>query len=157
MSTPTAPTVCEFTTADMDEAREFLDSVYGWRLTVHRHGNAGRPLVVSRTDAGAVSCAHATAPGDISYQVAGEDFVVIDTLSSGVFELEHDKSCDRYGPGDVYVANHPGAEFRSTTRDIEVLTTTLPSTLFAEVAGAAPDTLVEFSSYTPIAGAGRRW
>jgi AraC-like DNA-binding protein len=157
---PVAPERTEFATTDMAEAREVLDHCYRWRLTVQRPGTPGSPLSVFNTTAGLLASARGHAPGDLSYQVRGEDFVVIDTLYQGTFELEHGDRIDRYGPGDVFIANQPGAEFRSKTHDIDVLTTTLPSALFTEVADTHPDhagAAVEFTSYTPITGRGQRW
>lgn len=149
-----------FATTDMSEAKEYLDQAYGWRITVHRPNHTGNPLVVSQSRTDLVTMAHATAPGEPSYRVHGDDYVVLDTLYAGTFELAHGHTTERYGPGNAFVANHPGAEFTSRTHDIDVLTTTLPSSLFTEVAGADPERAtgqVEFSSYAPIAGTEHRW
>lgn len=157
---PTPPTRFEFVASDPAEAREFLDETYGWRITGQRPDQGGGALVISMADAGVVSSARATAPGDLSYEVQGGDFVVIDTLFEGIFEFEVGESINRFGPGDLYIANHPEAAFSSHTRDIRVLTTILPCSLLAEIAGPDPDresSPVEFLSYTPIAGRGQRW
>lgn len=161
---PSAPERVEFASTDPAEAREFLDHTYGWRTTVNRPDPGGRALTVSMSQAGIAGSAHAEAPGDMSYRVAGGDYVVIDSLFEGRFELDHDRGVDRYGPGDVFIANQPRAEFVSSTHDIRVLTTILPSALLAEVANSIADpgfgrvvSSVEFSSYSPIAGRGRRW
>lgn len=157
---PTVPERLEFVATDPSETREFLDQTYGWRIIEQRPDPAGDALVVSMVDAGVVSSAYASAPGDLSYDVQGGDYVVIDTLFQGVFEFEFGETVNRYGPGDLYIANQPRADFSSHTRDIRVLTTILPCSLLAEVAGADPDRdapPVEFLSYTPVGRMGQRW
>jgi AraC-like DNA-binding protein len=157
---PTPPERLEFVASDPSEAREFLDQTYGWRITGQRPDPAGGALVVSMVDACVVSSAYASAPGELSYEVQGGDYVVIDTLFDGTFEFELGETVNRYGPGDLYIANHPTAEFSSHTHDIRVLTTILPCALLSEVAGADPGRdfpPVEFLSYTPIPGRGQRW
>ena len=111
-------------------------------------------------EAGPIILGRARAPGDVSYMVRGDDYVVFDTLFDGTFEIEHDQNVYRYGPGDVFIANHPRADFASSTRDIRVLTTTVPISLFSEMANNDPDQeppAVEFLSDTPIEGTAQRW
>lgn len=158
---PSAPPErIEFTSTDLCETREFLGKNYGWRVAVEHPDKSGKALTVSMTQAGFVTLGHARAPGDLSYLVTGEDFVVFDTLFEGTFEIGSGEATGHYGPGDVFIANHPRAEFRSRTRDIRVLTTTLPSAVLEEAAnddpgGASPP--IEFLSNDPIDGAARRW
>lgn len=159
-SPPTPLERLDFVAADPFEAREFLDQTYGWRITGQRPNEAGGALVISMADAGIASSAHANAPGDLSYEVQGGDFVVIDTLFEGTFEFGVGGRAYRFGPGDVYIANHPQAKFSSRTHDIRVLTTILPWSLLGEVASTDPDrahAAFEFLSYIPIAGGGQRW
>lgn len=156
----TSPSRVEFVTADMFEAREFLDHAYGWRVTVDRPANTGRALEISMTQAGGVTLGRAHSPGDVSYQVKGEDYVVFDTLLEGTFAIEDHKGVSRYGPGDLYIANHPKAEFSSSTHEIRVLTTTIPSSLLTEVATSSPGqdlVPVGFLSCIPATGKGRQW
>jgi AraC-like DNA-binding protein len=162
VSTPplSAPARDEFASTDVAEVREFLDKVYGWRVGVQRLGTPGHPLTVSSTDAGLVASAHGHAPGDLSYRVTGADYVVVDTLYRGTVELEPGHGIERYVGGDVFLANHPGANFVSRTHDVDVLATTFPSALLTEAAGLDPDhpvDPVEFRCYTPSRRAARRW
>lgn len=157
---PHSPERLEFVATDPSEAREFLDKTYGWRISGQRPDPAGGALVVSMVDAGMVSSAYASAPGYLSYEVQGGDYVVIDTLFQGAFEFQLGETVKRYGPGDLYIANHPGADFSSHTQDIRVLTTILPCSLLNDVASTDPErdsVPVEFLSYSPIAGRGPRW
>lgn len=158
--TPTPPKQVEFVATDMSEAREFLDHAYGWRVAVERPAEAEQALRISMTEAGGVTLGRALSAGDVSYVVRGEDYVVFDTLLEGTFEIEHGGGVSRYGPGDLYIANHPRAEFSSSTHDIRVLTATVPSSLLAEVATGFPrqdPVPLEFLSYTPAAGTAYRW
>lgn len=158
-SKPTDLKRIEFSSADLSEVREFLDATYGWRVRFRHPDTTGAPVTVSMVDAGMLLSAHASAPGDLSYRVNGDDFVVIDTLLEGAFELEHKDRTDRYTAGDVYIANYPDASFRSRTHDIRVLTTILPISLLAEQAGTNSDLArpLRFSSCTPVKQRGQRW
>ena len=155
------PPGLKFTTTDISEAKEFLDETYGWRITVRQPSPDGSPLTVSMIEAGQIILGRpACAPGDISYVVTGGEYVVFDTLLEGTFEIGQDEHARRYGPGDVYIANHPRADFASSTHDVYVLTTTVPLALLADMASTDPDQdslPVEFSSHTPIKGDARRW
>jgi AraC-like DNA-binding protein len=147
-----------FASADAEETRDHLDTAYGWRLHDQR-AVPGRAVSLTTHAAPLVVSASAVAPGEMSYRVVGQDYVVLDTLLAGTFELEHAGGTERYAAGDVFVANHPGAEFTATTCDIRVLTTTIPARLLAEAAypddeEAAP---VRFTSFVPHDGDGRRW
>jgi hypothetical protein len=95
---PVPPTHFEFVASDPSEAREFLDETYGWRITGQRPDQAGGALVISMAEPGPVSSAHATAPGDLSYEVQGGDFVVIDTLFEGIFTTTRAIASSRLKP-----------------------------------------------------------
>lgn len=150
----------EFSSTDAEESREFLDRVYGWRMGEQRPGRPGRPLTISMVGTDALATADAVAPGDLSYAVTGSDFYVFDTLLQGEFELQHSRGTDRHRRGDVFIANHPDADFLASTHDIKVVTTMLPAAVLDEVAHLDPDTdasPVHFDSLTPRTGAAARW
>jgi anti-anti-sigma factor len=154
---PRTPARFEFASTDPVETREYLDRTYGWRMTDQRPGDPRQPLTVSMIDAGIVGSAHAVAPGDLAYRVTGEGFVVVDSLLEGTFELEHPDGTDRYGPGDVFVANHPAADFAAGTHGIRVLTTIMPAALLDDTAAPAGGAPVRFVSHAPADGDGRHW
>ncbi len=153
----------EFAANDMFEAREFLDHAYGWRVAVDRAGVLRHAIAISMTQAGGVALARAESAGEVSYRVSGKDYVVIDTLLAGTFQIEDRHGTHCYGPGDLFIANHPGATFRATTHDVLVLTTTLPAALLANAAAdlsAAADVSprpLEFLSTRPNPGTEQRW
>lgn len=153
------PRRVDFSSTDPLETRDFLDDSYGWRMRLPRPTAPAEPLSVSMVAAGPLISARAVAPGDLSYSVRGDDYVVIDTLQ-GTFELEHPGGVDRYGRGDVYIANYPDAEFTSSTHDIRVLTTTLPCSVLDDVANLDPEAEaapVSFLAATPREGDARHW
>ncbi|HEX5249066.1 MAG TPA: AraC family transcriptional regulator [Gaiellales bacterium] len=154
------PNRFEFATTDMSEATDFLDDTYGWRVTVDQPNPVGSALTISMIQAGPIILGRARAPGDVSYMVTGDDYVVFDTLLEGTFEIEHGENVYRYGPADLFIANHPSADFASSTHDIRVLTTTVPISLLNEMTNTDPDhesAPVEFLSYTPMKGTAQRW
>ena len=157
-STPSAVAHSVFTSADAEETRDHLDTSYGWRLHDQRAA-PGRAVSLTTHASRLVVAGSAVAPGEMTYGVVGHDYVVLDTLMAGTFELEHAGGTERYAAGDVFVANHPGAEFTATTRDIRVLTTTIPARLLAETAHLDDDVAapVRFTSFVPCDGDGRRW
>lgn len=148
-----------FSSEDSEETREYLDGIYGWRLHGHRPGPEGTRVHLATHASASVATGLAVAGGTMSYDVVGQEYVVVDTLLAGTFELQHRSGTDRHAAGDVFVANQPRSEFTATTRDIRVVTTILPAQLLAEVANPDHDDppRVRFTSLLPVAGDGRRW
>ncbi|MGY1634932.1 helix-turn-helix transcriptional regulator [Geodermatophilus sp. SYSU D01186] len=162
MTTETAPPVTaprriDFATSDPVEARDFLDQAYGGRLQVRTAAETSWQVSLNRLDAGSFSSAVARLPADLTFDMVRRDELVIDTLLAGSLRLDHGKSSDRFGPGDVCVGNHPGVEGVSRSQEAHIHAVTLSQDLLADVAGTAPAAPAQFLSLAPTAGGAARW
>jgi AraC-like DNA-binding protein len=128
----------EFTTADLAEAREFLDRTYGGRLLT-ASVPAGNPVLavsLTRTEAFAVS--DVALPADLTFAVGPLDQVVISTVTRGTVQVERGQDIDRYRAGDVLIGgtHHDGLTVR--TYGLSDHNVILPLRLLHAVAGTEP-------------------
>jgi AraC-like DNA-binding protein len=138
-SRATPPRRFEWTTTDIETAREFLYQTYGGQLRASRRRNS--PLVVSLTnvDAGQFSCSHVAVPGELIFKVTGHDSLTIYTVHGGAAEAAQGNAVERYVVGDAFIGNFPEAEYLCRTRDARGHVATLPIPLLGRVAGVSSE------------------
>ncbi|RBY77975.1 AraC family transcriptional regulator [Blastococcus sp. TF02-09] len=135
--TTTAPRRAEFRTRDPAEARAFLDTLYGVRLEVEAPRDASWLLGLRMVDAGLFSSIDIVLPAHLTFGLAGQDDLVIGTVTGGLIGFEWGQSTYRYAPGDVYISSDPRGDDIGYTREARALTTTLPQSLLTDVARGA--------------------
>ncbi|MEW2352269.1 helix-turn-helix domain-containing protein [Spirillospora sp. NPDC029432] len=129
----------EFATADPLVAREFMDRAYGGRLLVQRTRESTTRVALSHADAGDFTVSDLRFSADLTFRMTGQGTVIINTVFRGAIQRDRRKGADRFAPGDVYIANYPGADYLSHVRDIRTCTITFPAALLGAVAGTCAD------------------
>ena len=159
MTAPAQLRRVEFTTPDQGEAREFIEQAYGARLELSTTRGSNWRVSLSKTDAEDFSTAELTLPASLTFELAGRDRLVVNTLLSGAVAHDQGKASRRYRPGDVYLGSYPEAEITSRTHDVRMRAVTLCGSLLAEVAAAAETAAgpPRFLSPRPLEGGARRW
>ncbi|MFB4315322.1 helix-turn-helix domain-containing protein [Actinomadura sp. 21ATH] len=148
----------EFATSDPLLAREFMDRAYGGRLMVQRTRESTTQVGLSRADAGDFTVSDLRFSADLTFRMRGQGAVIINTVFRGTIQRDRRRDADRYAPGDVYIANYPGADYLSHIRDIRTCTITFPAVLLGTVAGTPPGgaaALPRFLSLRPLDAAAR--
>lgn len=157
-TSPARPARFAHSTADLDETRDFLSQLYGGRLIMRcdRGGTTGMSL--AGVDADGFSTSDLTLPAELSFKMNGRDGVIIDTMIDGTLQADRPGTVDRYRPGDVFIGNFPGADYRTRTRDLRVHTLTLSTALLTTVASGRRDEtgVPRFRSVHPVGAAARR-
>ncbi len=156
--TTTGPVLCrdEFTTADLAEAREFLDRTYGVRLLTASVPAGRTVLAVSHTNTGAFAVSDVTLPADLTFAVDPRDQVIICTVTRGAVQVERGRDIHRYQAGDVLIGRaHHGLTVR--TQGLSDHNVILPLGLLHAVAGTEPGAAapLRFLSPRPVSPAAR--
>ncbi|SFP21303.1 Helix-turn-helix domain-containing protein [Geodermatophilus dictyosporus] len=157
---PAAPRRVSLATSDPVEARAFLDRAYGGRLQVSTTPDTSWRMSLDQVDADAVSSAVVQVPADLTFDMVRRGDLVINALLDGGLRFDHGKSSDRFGPGDVCLANHPGSEGVARTREVRLRAVTLSERLLTDVSGGTADGRVgpaQFLSLSPVTGGTSRW
>lgn len=143
---------------DVDEAREFLIRTYGGRLLMRRGPESTAGLTVDLVDAGRFNASKVALPADLGFKLDGQDNVLIDTMINGTLQADRAADVDRYAVGDVFIANYPEAEYRTSTHDFHAHALALSTGLLTEVAGGHGDRvrIPRFRSLHPSGPAARR-
>jgi AraC-like DNA-binding protein/quercetin dioxygenase-like cupin family protein len=152
----TPPVWNAFATADRDQAREFLEKAYGWRLLTIGRGAGGTRLVVTHVGCGVFEVTDVTMPAGMTFQVNGYEGVVIGTVVQGKLQASRGNLVHRYQAGDVFIANFPHDQHTVRAYGSRGRGVMLPPALLASVAGAAesgPSGLPRFTSLRPVSAA----
>jgi AraC-like DNA-binding protein len=148
----------ELSSSDLLAMRGILHRVYGgWWLLAGIRGNAGE-LAVTHIDAGPIEFSDGILPGDLSFEVNGQDVVTIGVVIAGSIEIDRGEAAERYQVGDAFVISFPHASFACRTRNARLRALSLAAPVLARVAGAAPDGRarpVRFLSQRPASSGGR--
>lgn len=150
----------EVATEDPAEARALLDTLHGIGLQVDAPRSASWLLSLRTVDAGAFSLCDLTLPIHLTFDVAGQDDVVVSTVVAGTIGIERaGRTLDRYVPGDVYLARHPRADDVVQTHAATARTLTLPQSLVTEVARgtAEPGPPWQFNAMQAAPDGAARW
>lgn len=156
----TAPQRVRFTTRDQNEARAYLDDLYGIQLGVAASRETDWQLTVDMVDVGLFSSVDNVLPAHLRFSVDGQDEVVVSTVIDGAIEFERGQDRDQYSPGDVYIANHPHARDIANSYHSHAHTVTLPTSLLASTvlpSHQTPADPIRISSFEPVAGGAARW
>ncbi|MGX5653604.1 helix-turn-helix transcriptional regulator [Geodermatophilus nigrescens] len=158
--TLTPPRRISFATTDPVEARDFLDRAYGGQLQVRGTPDTDWRVSTSQVDAGVFSSAVVQVPADLTFDMVRRGDLVINALLTGGLRFDHRKGSDRFGPGDVCLANHPGSDGVARSHEVQLRAVTLCQTVITDVAGGVAVGRVEaaqFLSLAPVAGGAAQW
>lgn len=151
----------EFVAPDLEQAREFLDQAYGSRLLVTASPDSTAGLAVTHVDCRSFGVSDVTMPADLTFQMIGQDAVIVATVVEGTLQADRGKVTDRYRPGDVFVANFPQAGYTVHTHHNRNHGVVLPLDLLASVAGVSAGGVPgppRFTSLHPVSAAAlERW
>jgi AraC-like DNA-binding protein len=146
----------EFASADWDQAREFVEKAYGWRLLTAGRGGAGTGLSVSHVGYGGFEATDVTMPAGLAFEADGRDGIVIGTVGQGRLQASRGGLVHRYQAGDVFIANFPHDTHTVRTHGSRSHGVMLPMALLASVSGAAeggPSGRLRFTSLRPVSAA----
>ncbi|QFZ19600.1 helix-turn-helix domain-containing protein [Saccharothrix syringae] len=140
------------------EVREYFDRAHGaGRLSVGHPAGGDWAVGVVRVDDDGCSSSAITLSAEVDLTVtAREDEVMITSVAGGPVGVEHGRATARYGPGDVFVATCPQADWTCETGNAANSTTVLPESLLRELAGEV-DRPWRPSARGPEPGQVRQW
>ena len=150
------PARTEFAASDLEQAREFLDQAYGSRLLMTSNRDSTAALAVTHVDCRSFGVSDVTMPADLTFQMVGQDAVIVATVVEGTLQADRGKVTDRYRRGDVFLANFPQARFTVHTHDNRNHGVVLPLDLLASVVGASAGGVpcpLRFTSLRPVSTA----
>lgn len=156
VNTGSRPRRSDFTTTDQAEARDFLERNYGGRLRIAATGTTDWRLRARQLAAGPFTLNDVVLPAELRFDITGRDEVIVETVVAGAVGVDHDKISDRFGPGDVLIANSPHSQAQAISREAHLLAVVLPRALLTDVAGADP-AVGDFTSRQPSPGGAARW
>ncbi|WP_242625210.1 helix-turn-helix transcriptional regulator [Krasilnikovia cinnamomea] len=88
-------------------------------------------------------------------------FIPIGRVVSGTVTYRSGTAAADHSPGDLFIACHPGQDWRATVHDLHAESAHLDPDLLAQVAATSPDHIAQplrFTGYRPVcAQAARRW
>lgn len=140
-----------WTTTDLEEARDRLDSEFGARLLVSQARGTDRQLSVRRRGAANFSVDAVRLPAQLSFDCADNEQVIVNTMRGGVFGGTGGGANFSYRRGDVFLSGFPGAHYRCHTDYTSVVSVAIPTRFLAEAAGAEPS--LHFLSVNPVTNA----
>jgi AraC-like DNA-binding protein len=116
-------------------------------------------VTLDQISAGDITSGELSLPAELTFDVEGQDPVVIVTTLEGVVSVESGGVIERYRHGDVYVGHNPGAHWCAHTRVLHARMHTMSAALLSRVAATSPELVpaVEFLSRRPTAGGVQRW
>ncbi|MGY1742951.1 MULTISPECIES: helix-turn-helix transcriptional regulator [unclassified Blastococcus] len=138
--TPGAPRRHEYATSDPGEARELIDDLFGGRLQLKASPDTRWEASVRMLDAGAFSISDVMVPADLTFDLAGQDDVLISVAVAGAIGYDRGHDLERYVPGDVFIANHPDTRAVADSHEARTLSVALPQSLLTDVARGTPAT-----------------
>ncbi|MGY1663731.1 hypothetical protein ACI78Q_21075 [Geodermatophilus sp. SYSU D00705] len=140
MGTPTPGALRrhEYATSDPGEARELIDDLFGGRLQLKASPDTRWEASVRMLDAGAFSISDVMVPADLTFDLAGQDDVLISVAVAGAIGYDRGHDLERYVPGDVFIANHPDTRAVADSHEARTLSVALPQSLLTDVARALP-------------------
>jgi AraC-like DNA-binding protein len=145
--------------SEADEAREFMDTLYGAELKV---AATDRPwqVTLDQVEAGPVTVVDLDMQADLRFHLFGRDEFVITTMIGGTAAFDRRAGREIFGPGETYLAIGPRADDPCRCDHAHAHTVNLPRALLDGVVADGSDASPrpwEFRSNVPVAGAGRRW
>ncbi|SHG21210.1 helix-turn-helix transcriptional regulator [Geodermatophilus nigrescens] len=157
--TTTAPRRTQFATSDPGEARELIDSLFGGRLQLKASPDTRWEASVKMLDAGAFSISDVTVPADLTFDLAGQDDVLVSVVLAGAIGYDRGHELERYVPGDVFIANDPDTRAVADSHEARTLSVTLPRSLLTDVARGTPTTNEpwRFTATQATPGGAARW
>ncbi|MGY1714351.1 helix-turn-helix transcriptional regulator [Geodermatophilus sp. SYSU D01106] len=157
--TITAPRRTEFATSDPGEARELIDRLFGGRLQLKASTDTRWEASVRMLDAGAFSISDVTVPADLTFDLAGQDDVLVSVAVAGAIGYDRGHDLERYLSGDVFIANHPDTRAVADSHEARTLSVTLPRSLLTDVARGTPTTNEpwRFTATQATPGGAARW
>lgn len=150
----------EYTTADLDSARDRLQRQYGARMGTGTGPVDGPVLSLREIRTDRFRTAEVDLHPALEFRVRGQAELVVTALAQGEVEIDEGRFSDRHRAGEVLIGNWPGARFRSRTQDVRALVVAIHFQLLGDLAGMEPDSVsgLRFGSRTPTnAGAAARW
>jgi len=157
--TPAALRRHEYATSDPGEARELIDNLFGGRLQLKASPDTRWEASVRMLDAGAFSISDVTVPADLTFDLTGQDDVLISVAVAGAIGYDRGHDLERYVPGDVFIANHPDTRAVADSHEARTLSVALPQSLLTDVARGTPATNEpwRFTASQATPGGAARW
>ncbi|MGY1686445.1 helix-turn-helix transcriptional regulator [Geodermatophilus sp. SYSU D00867] len=158
-ATPGALRRHEYATSDPGEARELIDNLFGGRLQLKASPDTRWEASVRMLDAGAFSISDVMVPADLTFDLAGQDDVLISVAVAGAIGYDRGHDLERYVPGDVFIANHPDTRAVADSHEARTLSVALPQSLLTDVARGTPATNEpwRFTASQATPGGAARW
>ncbi|MGY1783514.1 helix-turn-helix transcriptional regulator [Geodermatophilus sp. SYSU D00698] len=158
-ATPGALRRHEYATSDPGEARELIDNLFGGRLQLKASPDTRWEASVRMLDAGAFSISDVMVPADLTFDLAGQDDVLISVAVAGAIGYDRGHDLERYVPGDVFIANHPDTRAVADSHEARTLSVALPQSLLTDVARGTPTTNEpwRFTASQATPGGAARW
>ncbi|MFC4017139.1 helix-turn-helix transcriptional regulator [Micromonospora sp. GCM10011542] len=157
--TPTVETY-RFESRDPAIIGNFLATTYDTHLRI-RSGDGGYRLVHQHVDAGSFALATTGQSAHLDIAADGIDALVVARSRTARVERSCDRSANRFGAGDVYLAAKPGLPYTLRWHPGEVELCVLNLAVLAQVANTAPARRpgrVAFTDLGPAAPAlARQW
>ena len=140
-SVPVRPHRVRFSTGSPAKARELIDRTYGVRaLRLREPIDGDWTVTFNMVDLGEFFVSDLRLPGDLRFQVVGqEDELLVATVLGGWVGFERGPITTRYGPGDVFIANLPQADWCADTHELRIAVTRISGRLLREAAGDSAD------------------
>ncbi|MEV7554513.1 helix-turn-helix transcriptional regulator [Amycolatopsis sp. NPDC089917] len=152
------PLVTEFATTDPEQAHALIATAYQDNRLRVRGAVANYRFEHNRCDVGDMQfdVLHNTLTTEVVIQPLGK--VVLLRVLGGEVQVEDDVGDRRLATGDVFVAAHPGAGYRTGMHGARLQITSIDLSLFAEMDPAQDGGAIERLRYEPVSlERARRW
>ncbi|MGY1701696.1 helix-turn-helix transcriptional regulator [Geodermatophilus sp. SYSU D00766] len=158
-ATPGALRRHEYATSDPGEARQLIDDLFGGRLQLEASPDTRWEARVRTLDAGAFSISDVLVPADLTFDLAGQDDVLVSVAVAGAIGYDRGHALERYVPGDVFIANHPDSRAVADSHEARTLSVALPQSLLTDVARgtSATNEPWRFTASQATPGGAARW